>query len=161
MDDDLIPLLNIAFFYLKFRPRTIKEVRDYLYKKVRTTHWSREAVDRIINHLIELKFLDDKEFINYLVMSRTRTKVKGIYAIKQELNKFGVDRELVNEYFSKTEINEEALAEKILINRWPRLKNLPKQKRFEKAMSFLLRRGFNFDTSQKIIKKMEEKSVIM
>ena len=34
MDDDLIPLVNMAFFYLKFRPRTIKEARDHLYKKL-------------------------------------------------------------------------------------------------------------------------------
>ena len=157
MDDDLIPLLNIAFFYLKFRPRTIKEIRDYLYKKVRTTHWSHEAVDKIIKHLIELKFLDDKEFINYLVASRTRTKVKGVFAIKQELNRFGVDKELVDEYFSKTEINEEELAEKILESRWPRLKTFPKQKRFEKAISFLLRRGFNFEISRKTVEDLINK----
>jgi len=155
MDNDLIPLLNIAFFYLKFRPRTIKETRDYLYKKVRTTHWSHEAVDKIIDHLIELKFLDDKEFINYLVTSRTRTNVKGVFAIKQELSRYGVDKELINEYFAKTEIDEEALAEKILTSRWPRLKTLPKQKRFEKAIGFLQRRGFNFEVSRKTIEKLE------
>jgi len=154
MNDDLIPLLNIAFFYLKFRPRTIKETRDYLYKKVRTTHWSHEAVDKIIKHLIELKFLDDKEFINYLVTSRTRTKVKGVFVIKQELSKYGVEKELIDEYFAKTEINEEELAEKVLTSRWPRLKTLPKQKRFEKAVSFLLRRGFGFEISRKTVEKL-------
>jgi len=142
---------------LKFRPRTIKETRDYLYKKVRTTHWSHEAVDKIIKHLIELKFLDDKEFINYLVTSRTRTKVKGVFVIKQELSKYGVEKELIDEYFAKTEINEEELAEKILERRWPRLKTLPKQKRFEKAMSFLLRRGFNFEISRKTVEDLINK----
>ncbi len=161
MNNDLIPLLNLAFFYLKFRPRTIKETRDYLYKKVRTTHWSHEAVDKVINHLIAQKFLDDKEFINYLVTSRTRTKIKGIYAIKQELNRFGVDKELIDEYFAKTEINEEKLAEKILERRWPRLKTLPKQKCFEKAMSLLQRRGFNFEISRKTIEKLSEKNDII
>lgn len=149
MDDDLIPLLNIAFFYLKFRPRTIKETRSHLYKKVRTTHWSHVAVDKIIGHLIELKFLDDQEFIRYLVESRIRTKIKGVFAIKQELSKYGVEKELIDEYFAKTEINEEALAEKILVNRWPRFKNLSPKKRFEKAMSLLRRRGFNYETSKK------------
>ncbi len=157
MNSDLIPLLNIAFFYLKFRPRTVKEVRDYLYKKVRTTHWSHEAADKVIDHLIEQKFLDDKEFIDYLVTLRTRTKVKGVFAIKQELNRFGVDKESIDEYFSNTEINEEALAEKILGHRWPRLKTLPKQKRFEKAISFLLRRGFNFETSKKTFEDLINK----
>lgn len=155
MEDDLIPLLNIAFFYLKFRPRTIKETRDHLYKKVRTTHWSHEAVNKVIDHLIQLKFLDDKAFIDYLVNSRTKTKVKGVYAIKQELNKFGVNRELIDEYFYNTEIDENELAEKILRSRWSRLKPLPKQKRFEKSISLLQRRGFNFDVCKKIIEKLE------
>lgn len=161
MDNDLIPLLNIAFFYLKFRPRTIHETREHLYKKVRTTHWSHEAVDNIIDHLIKLKFLDDKEFINYLVTSRTRTKVKGIFAIKQELYRFGVDKELVDEYFANTKINEDQLAEKVLLSRWKIIKNLPKQKRFEKAISFLQRRGFNYDISRKIIERLEGKNGII
>jgi len=154
MDDDLIPLLNIAFFYLKFRPRTIKETRVYLYKKVKTTHWSHVAVDKIINHLIERKFLDDQEFVRYLVESRTRTKVKGVFAIKQELSRYGVEKELIDEYFAKTEINEEELARKVLTSRWPRLESLPKQKRFEKSISFLLRRGFNYETSKKAIEDL-------
>jgi len=157
MDDDLIPLLNIAFFYLKFRPRTIKETQKHLYKKVKTTHWSHTAVDKVIDHLIELKFLDDREFINYLVTSRTRTKVKGIYAIKQELGRFGVDKELIDEYFSKTEINEYELAKKTLTSRWDRFKNLPRQKRFEKAISLLLRRGFSFEISKKTFDNLIKK----
>src|SRR3989338_8029939 len=55
MDDYLIPLLNIAFFYLKFRPRTIKETRNHLYKQVRTPPWSHEPVDNLFNHLIKGK----------------------------------------------------------------------------------------------------------
>ena len=155
MDDDLIPLLNIAFFYLKFRPRTIKETREHLYKKVRTTHWSHEAVDKVIDHLIELKFLDDRAFIDFLVRSRTATKVKGVYAIKQELYRFGVDKELIDEYFANTEINEEELAKKALTRRWEIIKALPKQKRFEKAFSYLRSRGFNYDVSKKVIAEME------
>lgn len=157
MEDDLIPLLNIAFFYLKFRPRTIKETREHLYKKVRTTHWSHVAVDKVVNHLIELKFLDDKAFIDYLVRSRTGTKVKGVYAIKQELHRFGVEKDLVDEYFSNTEINEEELAEKALRRRWEIIKSLPKQKRFEKATNYLRSRGFSFDICRKIIEKFEDK----
>jgi len=161
LSDDLLPLSNLAFFYLKFRPRTIKETRNHLYKKVSTTHWSHEAVDKVIDHLIELKFLDDKVFIDFLVRSRTGIKTKGIYAIKQELFRFGVDRELVDEYFSKTEINEEELAEKALLRRWEIIKNLPKQKRFEKALSYLRSRGFSFDICRTVIKKMENKNDII
>lgn len=157
MDDDLIPLLDMAFFYLKFRPRTIHETREHLYKKVRTTHWSHEAVDKVINHLIELKFLDDKVFIDFLVRSRTATKVKGVYAIKQELNKFGVSREMIDEYFSNSEINEEELAKKALARRWEIIRTLPKQKRYEKAINFLARRGFNYEISKKAFEDLTNK----
>jgi len=157
MDEDLIPLLDMAFFYLKFRPRTIKETRDHLYKKVRTTHWSHEAVDKVIDHLIKLKFLDDKAFIDYLVNSRTKTNVKGVFAIKQELNKFGVNREMIDEYFTNIEINEDELAKKTLSSRWNRLKSLPKQKRFEKSINLLIRRGFNYETSKKAFEELINK----
>jgi len=157
MDEDLIPLLDMAFFYLKFRPRTIKETRDHLYKKVRTTHWSHEAVDKVIDHLIKLKFLDDKAFIDYLVNSRTKTNVKGVFAIKQELNKFGVNREMIDEYFTNIEINEDELAKKTLSSRWNRLKSLPKQKRFEKSINLLIRRGFNYETSKKAFEDLINK----
>ncbi len=157
MEEDLIPLLDMAFFYLKFRPRTIHETREHLYKKVRTTHWSHEAVDKVINHLIELKFLDDKVFIDFLVRSRTATKVKGVYAIKQELNKFGVSREMIDEYFSNSEINEEELAKKALARRWEIIKTLPKQKRYEKAINFLARRGFNYEISKKAFEDLTNK----
>ncbi len=152
--EDLQPLFNLSYFYLKFRPRTVKEVRDYLYKKIKTKHWSRDDVEKVIKHLLKQKFLDDKGFINYLVASRTRTKVKGVFAIKQELLKYGVDKKLIDDYFDKTEINEEALAEKTLSSRWPRLKTLPKQKRFEKAIGLLQRRGFNFEVSRKTVEKL-------
>jgi len=158
MDDDLLPLLNLAFFYLKFRPRTISETREHLYKKVRTTHWSHEVVDKVIDHLIELRFLDDKAFIDYLVRSRTATKVKGVYAIKQELYRFGVDREIVDDYFTNTEINEEELAKKALARRWEIIRNLPKQKRYEKASNYLRSRGFGFDIARRIIEKFENNS---
>jgi regulatory protein len=155
MNDDLTPLLNLAFFFLKFRPRTVKETRDYLYKKVKTKHWSRADVEKVITHLLEHKFLDDQAFIEYLVGSRTRTKVKGVFAIKQELIRYGVDKDLIDQYFSKTEIDEESMAEKILVSRWPRFKTLSAKKRFEKAYNLLLRRGFNFDISRKTVEKLE------
>ena len=69
-----------------------------------------------------------------------------------------MEKEFIDEYFAKTEINEEALAEKILVNRWPRLKTLPKQKRFEKAVNLLARRGFNFEISRKTVEKLEDKN---
>jgi len=150
MDNDLLPLLNKAYFYLKFRPRSEKEVREYLYNKVRTTHWSHEAADKIVEKLKEQELIDDKKFIDWFVRNRTTLKPKGEKMLRLELLQKGISKELLDNFFSKNIIDEESLALQILERRWPRYKNITLQKRFEKAVSFLLRRGFSFDLAKKI-----------
>ena len=62
------------------------------------------------------------------------------------------------DYFFQNVVDEEALARQILEVRWPRFKNLDSRKRFEKAVSFLGRRGFGFDVIKKTVKKLENES---
>ena len=155
MDEDLQKLLNKALFYLKFRLRTVAETRRYLYKKIRTTHWSQEAANRVIDHLIEIDLLDDKKFVSWFVDQRNTSKPKGEYVLKAELRKYGIEKNLIDEYFSDNPQDEEKLAEKVLISRWSRFKDLPREIRFQKASQFLQRRGFPFGIIQQIIKSME------
>ena len=82
IDDDLQGLLNKAYFYLKFRPRTIFEMQRYLYKKIIATHWSRADANKIINHLIETKLLDDKKFVEIFIDERNILKPKGRHILK-------------------------------------------------------------------------------
>lgn len=148
-------LLNYAFFFLKFRPRTRKEIETYLYKKIQKRHWSRDDVKKAIQHLEKIELINDKNFIKWFVEQRTLLKPKGKFILQQELLKHGIEKELIDEYFSSYSVNEEELAEKILQERWHRYKNLDKRKRFEKAVSFLLRRGFTFETAKKTIDKLQ------
>jgi len=161
MDDDLIPLLNKVYFFLKFRPRSEKEVREYLYKKVKITHWSREAADKIIEKLKEQELINDEKFIDWFVRNRTTLKPKGEKMLRQELLQKGINKALLDNFFSKNIVNEESLALQILEKRWPRYKNITPQKRFEKATRFLMSRGFNFEISKKTYEKLKEKNDIM
>jgi len=155
LDEDLQGLLNKAFFYLKFRPRTVSETKRYLYKKIRTTHWSPEAVDKVINHLRKIELLDDKKFVRLFVDQRNASKPKGEYALRQELRRYGIEKDLIDEFFTNNPVDEEKLAEKVLNSRWLRFKDLPPKIRFKKASQFLMRRGFVFRVVQQIIKKRE------
>ena len=157
MDDDLLPLLNKAYFFLKFRPRSEKEVREYLYKKIRMTHWSREAADKIIEKLKEQELIDDKKFIDWFVRNRTTLKPKGEKMLRQELLQKGIIKELLDNFFSDNVVDEEALAIQTLEKRWSRYKNIPSQKRFEKACRFLMSRGFNYDICKKTIEYLINK----
>ncbi|PIY70534.1 hypothetical protein COY89_00710 [Candidatus Roizmanbacteria bacterium CG_4_10_14_0_8_um_filter_36_36] len=157
LDEDLQPLLNKAYFYLKFRPRTAWEMRRYLYKKIEKTHWSRSDADKIINHLLGLGLLDDKKFIEIFIEERKNLKPKGKFVLKQELIKHGIDKQLIDDYFERTPFNEEDLAEKALYHHWSRLKDLPVEKRLQKASQFLFRRGFPFALAKKTLEKLNNK----
>jgi len=154
MNEDLIPLLNKAYFFLKFRPRTEKEMREYLYKKIRTTHWSKDAAEEVIKILKEKELIDDEKFIDLFVRDRTAIKPKGKKVLIKELKQKGIKDELIDKYFSKNSLDEESLAFKILEKRWPRFKPLDSKKRFEKSARFLISRGFSFDIVKKTIDKL-------
>lgn len=155
MDDDLIPLLNKAYFFLKFRPRSEKEVRDYLYKKVAKTHWSRDDVEKIIIDLKEQLLIDDEKFTDWFVRMRTALKPKGQRLLIRELRQKGVNDELIEKYFSGNVVDEERLAFETLQKRWPRFKSLDSRKRFEKSVRFLMSRGFAYDLIKRVINKIE------
>ena len=154
MNDDLLSLINKVYFFLKFRPRTEKEIRDYLYKKIKSKHWSRDDAEKVIEELRSEDLIDDKKFVDWFVRNRTTLKPKGQRMLTRELRQKGISDELIEKYFSENIVDEESLAFKILEKRWPRYKNLSSQKRFEKAGRFLMSRGFNFDLVKITIEKL-------
>lgn len=154
-NEDFQKLLNYAFFFLKFRPRSKKEIEDYLNRKIQKRHWSRDDVKKVIEHLENLDLINDKNFVKWFVEQRILLKPKGKYVLRQELLRYGIEKEIIDEYFASFSMDEEKLAEKILQERWHRYKNLDKQKLFEKAASFLMRRGFSFDIVKKTINKLQ------
>lgn len=156
LEEDLQSLLNQAYFYLKFRPRTEQEIRNYLNKKILKRHYSTDSVEKVINKLKEQGFIDDADFTRMFVETRSKIKPKGKFVLTQELLRHGINKKVIEEYFSENEVDEESLALKTLETRWERLKNLEKRERFQKAAQFLLRRGFGYDLIKKTIEKMEE-----
>ncbi len=154
--DQLRQALNMCFFYLKFRARTQKEIEDYLHKKQSRFGWSEEVIEKTVNRLIELKYIDDVQFIEAFVRSRQIGKKSGIYALTRDLEKKGIKRELITRYFEENTLDQEKLAYEAIHSRWQRLLGLDEEKRIRKAMSFLQNRGFGYDVIKKTIAKLTE-----
>lgn len=157
LSDDLLSLLNKAYFFLKFRPRSEKEIRDYLYKKIKSTHWSRDDAEKVIEELIKKDLIDDNKFIDWFVRNRTTLKPKGQRVLVRELKQKGIADELIEKYFLENNLDEEKLALQILTRRWERYKNLDSKKRFEKAARFLMSRGFSYDLTKRAIEDLSSK----
>ena len=160
MKNDLQFLFNKALFFLKFRPRTEKEVYDYLLKKIKSTHYSTNDVEKVIEKLKEMDLLDDKKFIEEYVSFYSKNNPKSKKVLTLELLRKGVDKDLIDEYFLKNQLDEEELAFLLLKKRFPRWALIDKRKRLKKAFDFLGRRGFSFETVKKVIEKLKESGKI-
>jgi len=160
MLDDLQFLFKKALFFLKFRPRTEKEVFDYLFKKIKNTHYSTDDVKKVIEKLKDIGLLNDKKFIEEYVSFRLKNNPKSQRILQFELLKKGVNKDLIDEYFSQNQVDEEGLAFSLLKKIWLRWLDFDEKKRFKKALDFLARRGFNFETAKKTIEKLSQSGKI-
>lgn len=149
-------LLNRAYFYLYLRHRSEKEMLDYLKRKADQYHATDDDVKEVMQELKLQKYLNDDVFIESYVRYRTTAKPKGTYALKRELLKKGIPEEKINAYFEKNEIQEDMLAKEALRKAWHRYKNLDTLKRKKRAIDFLSRRGFSFDTAKEAFDNLEK-----
>ena len=148
--------LNKGYYYLKFRPRSEKELVDYLHKKAKQFSWPQEIIAAAIAVLKERGYINDENFVSWFVEARSKGKPKSMFALKQELQCFGIAKDILSVYFDENPLEEETLAREALIKRWKRYLVLDTKERFEKAANFLARRGFGFEIIKKVITELEE-----
>lgn len=150
--------LSLAYRYLSFRPRTVKEVELYLQKKAQKYLFNQEEIAIVIELLKNQGFLNDTAFIKSFITSRNSLKPKGQKVLEMELRRLGVSQTDCINYFSENVSDESELAKKAL---QIKLKSLSvmvdEKKRYEKAISFLLRRGFSYDIARQTYLQLTQK----
>ncbi len=141
--DDALYLKALKF--LQYRPRSEKEIRDYLIKKLPPTDTDAEIIDAIIQKLKAQRFLNDKEFAGMWVRSRKSLKPKGEWLIRMELKQKG----------NNVQKGDLELAVEILERKRKKFEKMEKHERFNKAGSMLARRGFSLEVIKKAFASIE------
>lgn len=139
---------TLALRYLQIRPRSEKEIVDYLRKKKIT-----EAIIlRVIAKLKEQKFLNDELFAKMWIESRNRSKPRSMWLLSRELQQKGVAKIIIDQVLeTQGEQTDLALAKEAIERRIGKYKTLPRQEIYQKVGGFLARRGFNWETSKHAI----------
>lgn len=150
LDSSFSSALSRAYFFLKFRPRTVWEMQTYLKKK----GFTQKIVEQAIQELKDEKYLDDQEFIDLFVQNKIATNPKGKIVLTSQLLKLGIPKNLIDEYFEKTEIDEEKLAYDLLQKKLYRFKKYTGPIRTQKIISYLMQRGFSYSISLTIARKI-------
>ncbi len=149
---------NKTLRFLSFRPRSEKEVADYLSQK----NVDEKIGKRIIARLKELKFLDDREFARMWIEERTKIKPRSLRLIKLELKQKGISQDIIDEISQNSELrlqSDKEMAKKVIFKKIEKYKGLSKFALLQKLGPFLARRGFDYDTIKKAIDESVGKGV--
>ena len=138
-------LLNASFRFLSFRPRSEKEIRDFLQKK----HPS--LVTKVTERLQELGYVDDTKFVAWWIEQRQGRKPKGMQLIIRELLSKGIDRNTIEQVLYSEMGDQKELAKKAISRKLDTLKNVPYVKQKKKLGDFLFRRGFSGDVIRRVV----------
>ncbi len=151
-DTQINKLLDKVLRFLSFRPKSQKEVTDYLAKKIAAESSVKfiEAQDspligKVISKLKKYNYLNDKEFAKFWIASRIKTKPKGRLQIARELKMKGVDKEIIESLLSRFP-DELSLAQKAIEKKLPKWQRLPEPEFKKKIYTYLVGRGFNYET---------------
>ncbi|OGH05776.1 MAG: hypothetical protein A2W22_06705 [Candidatus Levybacteria bacterium RBG_16_35_11] len=143
---------NRVLRFLSFRPRSKKEILDYLNKK----KVSEEVAKKIIKKLLEYKFLDDFEFAKMWIAERTKLKPRALRIIKNELKQKGISQENLESIIQNEELqipSDFQMAFTLAQKRLKKYKNLSKREFFEKMGRYLASKGFNYETIKKVVSR--------
>jgi regulatory protein len=142
-----------ALEYCMSRPHSVREVRDYLWRKTRTTRYkvrgtneikerpgvSEQAAARVLKRVEQKGYVNDEQFARWWVENRHRTKGVSRRKLQAELMAKGVASEHVQAALLQTERSEKAELIKMIEK---------KQKRYpdrQKLLMYLARQGFSYD----------------
>jgi regulatory protein len=145
-----------AFLKLKhfcsYQERCHADVKEKLY----SFGLRKAEVEQLISRLIEENYLNEERFAQLFAGGYFRQKKWGInkivYALRQKK---------VSEYNIKKGLKEidreayEAVAEKLVANKWASLKGEQYINRQAKTMAYLLQKGYESELIQRLIQKIK------
>ncbi|MEK7517222.1 MAG: regulatory protein RecX [Patescibacteria group bacterium] len=162
--------------FLSFRPRSEREVRDYLIKASRkkasairhsgeedrwnggdSGHGQNDGIESVIEKVIEkLKaqnLINDEEFAKWWIESRTTFKPRSLRLIKIELRQKGIDSETIDS-LQLTVNNDLEQAKKLVEKRIGRFRGkfgMTREEIYQKMGRHLASKGFDWDIIKKSI----------
>lgn len=156
-DDELAELKRASEFgklyqraleWVLVRPRSEKETRDYLYKKIYEKKLDKEYISLVTERLKSKKYLDDEKFAEWWVENRFVKKGVSFKRLKMELMKKGINREIIDEVLSASDRDDREEILKIIA------KKRAKYPDSQKLIGYLVRQGFDFQTVKMIVEEM-------
>lgn len=131
--------LDSAYYYLTYRPRSEREMRQWLGKR----GFPDEVIDKTIAKLKEQNLSDDLAFAQFWKENRLSSRPKSKALIKKELRDKGIDTETIQQVTE--DIDDEQNAYRLGSARMLALGNLDYPDFYRRLSRYLAYRGFSYD----------------
>ena len=151
-EEEINKAFNRALHYLGFRMRSEHEVKTKLLE----LEYGEAVVLEAIVKLRKLGFLNDESFSDALLQTRKRSSKQGPQAIKQELQRKGVKKELLEKVMeSYTEDEQVAVARELAEKEAGRNRVLSPRQTEQRIQNLLMRRGYSFSIIKEALKDID------
>jgi regulatory protein len=139
---------RIALRYRSYRPRSRKEVLEYLQKK----GFDDSHIQQALVFLDGMNLLNDNEFARMFCRDRLQLKPVGKSSMKHLLYKKGIDKLTIEKILPEfyTIESENILAMKEGERKYKRVKSLPLITQKKRIFEHLVRRGYDTSLSLKV-----------
>ena len=145
-------LYSRALEYTFMRPHSAKEMKDYLWRKTRTSlvksrrtgevtkreGISQTITDRVYDRLLEKGYIDDEKFAKYWIDNRNLSKGASQRKLVNELRAKGVEQGIIASLLSTSSRSDDGEIDKIIAKKRAKYDD-------QKLIQYLARQGFDFD----------------
>lgn len=145
-----------AYRFISRRDHSFRELKTKLQKK----GYDGELIASVLNELLERDYINDERFAKAFADEQVRLKKWGKRKLQGELAKKGIASfiidEVVSNIFSDTDEEfKNAYDAAVKKLRMISHKKIEPKKQREKLLSFLIGRGYDFDTAKQAISKLD------
>lgn len=133
-------IYSYALRALTRRAHTSYELKQKLRSRPGCTA---SIAEQVIARLKEQRFLDDEEYVRRAVEHAVAYRLEGLSRLSQRLFAKGISSQETRSMWRSMDIDENALAQKVLDKWGKRFANLEPYERHQKSLALLQRRGLH------------------
>lgn len=148
-DDEIDRALNATLNFLSYRPRSRREIEDYLRRK----GIDQAAAPAVVARLERMGLVDDREFARFWVENRQTFRPRGVRALRFEMRQKGLDNEVIDTALEHIE-DEEPIAYSVGQKKQQSYRSHEGREFLNRMTQFLQRRGFPYGVSSSVARRL-------
>ncbi|MFC3931867.1 recombination regulator RecX [Streptococcus dentapri] len=134
---------NLALYYLSFKQRTEKEIKDYLYKHEIDSN----IIPQVLDNLKRNKWIDDYRYAENIITQNFYNGDKGPHILSQKLSQKGIPKSVISEVTESQDFSE--IAERTAKKLYKKYEGrFPTKAIKDKITQNLLNKGFDYQAAK-------------